>query len=62
MDYSELLRKIERIQALYARPGSEGEKRAAAAAIQRLQVKLHQLRTYAPRTPVKYEFQVFKKA
>ena len=49
--YQELTDKLKRIEALYRRPGSDGEKQAAALAIQRLRHRLDSLKKYEP-TPV----------
>jgi hypothetical protein len=58
----ELKKKLERIEALYQRPGSVGEKTAAAIAMNRLKERIAVLETYARRqaAPRKYEFTVFK--
>ncbi len=58
----ELKKKLERIEALYQRPGSVGEKTAAAIAMNRLKGRIAVLETYAKRqaVPMKYEFTVFK--
>lgn len=58
----ELKKKLERIEALYQRPGSPGEKTAAAIAMNRLKSRIAVLEAYAHRqqVPRKYEFTVFK--
>ena len=44
--YDELVRKLHRIEALYRRPGTEGERVAAAQAMKRIQHRLTGLRRY----------------
>lgn len=59
----DLKRKLERIEALYRRPGSEGEKQAAAAALNRLRSRLQVVDLYQKRVEVRdYVFTVFKQA
>lgn len=38
--YQELTEKLRKLEALYQRPGSDGEKQAAALAIQRVRYRL----------------------
>jgi hypothetical protein len=57
----DLLRKLQRIEALYHRPGSVGEKSAAAIAINRLKARLFAMESYSKQVEIrKYEFTVFK--
>lgn len=56
---TEILRKLARIEALYERPGTPGEKAAAALAIHRLRAKLQALDAYLKPEIRKYEFTVF---
>jgi hypothetical protein len=56
----ELLKKLERILALYRNPTTPGEKEAAARAVQRIQERLASLRHYEP-TIREYKFPVFTK-
>ncbi len=57
----ELMRKLERIEALYRRPGSPGEKQAAAVALNRLRGRLFAVQTYQQKVEVKeYTFTVFR--
>ena len=54
--------KIARVQALYSRPGSEGEKQAAARVLFKLKQKLAAVKAYqSPAIIQKYEFQSFDK-
>lgn len=53
------MRKLARIEALYERPGTPGEKAAAALAIHRLRAKLQALDAYLKPEIRKYEFTVF---
>jgi len=55
--YKAILAKMEKVQALYLRPGSEGEKQAAVQAMLKLQKKLSGIRTYQKIR--KYEAVVF---
>ncbi len=57
---NDLQRKIERIEALYRRPGTPGEKQAAAIALNRLRGRLHALETYRKVEIKEYEFTVFR--
>lgn len=57
-----LKRKLERIEALYQRPGSPGEKQAAAIAINRLKSRIQALETYRKIEIKKYEFTIFTDA
>lgn len=50
----QLVEKLRRIEALHARPGSEGERQAAARARERIQARLKQLESEEP--PVEYRF------
>ncbi len=56
----ELMRKLERIEALYRRPGSPGEKQAAAVALNRLRGRLFAVQSYKKVEIKKYEFTVFR--
>jgi hypothetical protein len=56
----DLQRKIERIEALYRRPGTPGEKQAAAIALNRLRGRLHALETYRKVEIKEYAFTVFR--
>lgn len=56
----ELMRKLERIEALYRRPGSPGEKQAAAVALNRLRSRLFAVQTYQKVEIKEYQFTVFR--
>jgi hypothetical protein len=56
----DLKRKMERIEALYRRPGTPGEKQAAAIALNRLRSRLAALETYRKVEIKEYEFTVFR--
>jgi len=56
----ELKQKIERIEALYRRPGTPGEKQAAAVALNRLRAKVRALDSYKKVEIQEYEFTVFR--
>ena len=58
----ELKKKLERMEALYARPGSPGEKQAAAIAINRLKSRLQALAVYQKIQVREYTFQIFTDA
>jgi hypothetical protein len=49
-----LIEKLRRIEALYSRPGTPGEKEAAAEAMQRIRERLRQVEKIDP--PVEYKF------
>ncbi len=50
----DLIDKLLRIEALFARPGTEGEKAAAAGAAERIRARLAELARLDP--PVEYQF------
>ncbi|MFN9645457.1 MAG: hypothetical protein ACK6BG_10165 [Cyanobacteriota bacterium] len=50
----QLVEKLRRIEALHARPGSEGERQAAAQARERILERLRQLETEEP--PIEFRF------
>ena len=50
----ELVDKLRRIEALHARPGSEGERQAAARARERIQERLKQLELEEPPIEVRF--------
>jgi hypothetical protein len=50
----QLVDKLRRIEALHARPGSEGERQAAERARERIQARLKQLE--AEEAPIEYRF------
>jgi hypothetical protein len=50
----QLVAKLRRIEALFARPGSEGEKVAAARARERIEARLRELAAEEP--PVEFRF------
>jgi hypothetical protein len=52
----QLVEKLRRIEALHARPGSEGERQAAARARERIQARLKQLEAEEP--PVEFRFRL----
>lgn len=56
MDERQLIEKLQRIEGLFARPGTEGEKAAAAGAAERIQRRLEELAQQDP--PVEYRFAV----
>ena len=56
----DLKRKLERIEALYRRPGSPGEKQAAAAALNRLRSRMNVIEVYRKPVVREYEFVVFR--
>ncbi len=58
----ELTRKLERIEALYHRPGTPGEKQAAAIALNRLRSRLAALNLYQKKEIKEYVFTVFTQA
>jgi len=55
-DERRLIEKLLRIEALFARPGTDGEKAAAAGAAERLRRRLQELAAIDP--PVEYRFSV----
>ncbi|MDR3637678.1 MAG: hypothetical protein P4L84_27980 [Isosphaeraceae bacterium] len=55
-DEEKLIEKLRRIEALYARPGTEGERAAAASARERIQARLRELEQTD--APVEYSFTV----
>ncbi len=59
---AELKRKLERIEALYRRPGTPGEKQAAAIAMNRLKSRLHALEAYSKLEIKEYEYTLFTDA
>jgi hypothetical protein len=50
----QLVEKLRRIEALHARPGSEGERQAAERARERIQARLKQLEAEEP--PIEFRF------
>jgi hypothetical protein len=50
----QLVEKLRRIEALHARPGSEGERHAAERARERIQARLKELEAYEP--PIEFRF------
>jgi len=56
MDEHQLIEKLLRIEGLFARPGTDGEKAAAAGAAERIQRRLQELAKLDP--PVEYRFAV----
>ena len=56
-----LQEKLRRIEALHARPGSDGEKQAAARAILKIKKRLEAISVYQRPTIREYEFQQFDK-
>jgi hypothetical protein len=52
----ELIEKLRRIEALFARPGTEGERMAAAGAAERIRARLEEMARQEP--PVEYRFAV----
>lgn len=58
----ELKRKLERIEALYRRPGSDGEKQAAAIAANKIREKLRVVSVYSKPVIKEYQFEVFLEA
>ena len=55
-DEQRLIEKLERIETLFARAGTEGEKAAAASAAERIRRRLHELAKLDP--PIEYRFSV----
>lgn len=53
-DERQLIEKLLRIEALFARPGTEGEKVAAASAAERIRARLAELGKLDP--PIEYQF------
>jgi len=45
---SDLAEKLRKLEALFARPGTEGERAAAASALERLRARLHELERSQP--------------
>lgn len=60
VERNKILQRLERLRALYARPGSEGERQAAARAIVRLQQKLNAVKKYQGVQIREYQFEVFE--
>jgi len=56
MDERQLIEKLRRIEALFARPGTEGERAAAADAADRIRRRLEELAGADP--PVEFRFTV----
>jgi hypothetical protein len=56
-----LQERLKRIEALYLRPGSEGEKQAAARAILKIRQKLAAASAYQRPVIRTYEFEQFDK-
>jgi hypothetical protein len=55
-DESQLIEKLRRIEARFARPGTAGEKAAAASAAERIRLRLQELAPLDP--PVEFRFSV----
>ena len=55
-DERQLIEKLRRIEALFARPGTEGEKAAAADAAERIRRRISEIEKTEP--PVEYRFSV----
>lgn len=53
---SQLIEKLSRIEALFARPGTEGEKVAAANAAERIRQRIKEIARTEP--PMEYRFSV----
>jgi tRNA nucleotidyltransferase (CCA-adding enzyme) len=53
-DEQRLIEKLRRIEALFARPGTDGERTAAASAAERLRARLRETAQVDP--PVEYQF------
>jgi hypothetical protein len=59
--YRELKRRLELVEAVYRRPGSDGEKQAAALAIQRLRQRLQVFERYEQIQIRKPTYVIFEK-
>jgi hypothetical protein len=55
----DLEQRLKRIEALYERPGSEGERQAAARALSKLRKKMQVVRVYQKVTVREYQFEQF---
>lgn len=55
----DLEQRLKRIEALYERPGSEGERQAAARALSKLRQKMQVVRVYQKVTVREYQFEQF---
>jgi predicted ArsR family transcriptional regulator len=55
----DLEQRLKRIEALYERPGSEGERQAAARALSKLRKKMQVVRVYQKVTIREYQFEQF---
>jgi hypothetical protein len=55
-DERQLIEKLRRIEALFARPGTDGEKAAAAEAAERIRARLDEVTKLDP--PVEFRFTV----
>jgi hypothetical protein len=53
-DEQKLIEKLRRIEALFARPGTAGERAAAASALERIKARLRELEKVD--SPVEYRF------
>src|SRR5437868_5658084 len=51
---SELRQRLRKIEALLASPGSEGERLAAAAALERIRLRLAEARRHDPPAEIKF--------
>lgn len=58
--FHELKSKLSRLEALYQRPGSDGEKTAAAIAIEKLRAKLRAFEQYEKPIRKEDEFVLFR--
>lgn len=56
MDEAELRERLRKIEALFARPGSEGERLAAGAALRRIRERLAEARREAGPIRMKFTF------
>lgn len=55
-DEQRLIEKLRRIEALFARPGTDGERTAAASAAERLRARLRETVQVQVDPPVEYQF------
>ncbi|GEM_PF-5632008 len=55
----DLEQRLKRIEALYERPGSEGERHAAARALSKLRKKMQVVKVYQKVTIREYQFEQF---
>lgn len=55
----DLEQRLKRIEALYERPGSEGERQAAARALSKLRKKMQVVKVYQKVTIREYQFEQF---